>query len=532
MSAAPGPQAERTHGSALLWLVSLGAIALVALARLRLLAVPLERDEGEYAYAAQTLIHGFAPYELAANMKLPGTYYVYALVMAVFGQSREAVHLGLLLANLAAIAFVFLIARRLCDTTAGLAAGTAYALMSFGRGVMGTAAHATHFVVLFALVAIWLLLRWDESRRAVPLILSGLCFGLAFLMKQPGVFFGVFGAAYVIAVLGRELRQGAVIRALASFLLACAAPYLALCTLLWSQGTFDRFWSWTVDYARFYGTAISFGDGFRYLVQSGVGIVLDDPALWLLAGWGLLESWRAPDGRQRAFVATGLLAASFLSIVPGLAFRAHYFVQLLPAVALLAGIGLARACARFSRARAALLWVGCLVISIGLQSQQLFRQTPLEVSRALYGLNPFPEAIAVGAYLREHASPYARIAVLGSEPEIYFYAQRLSASSHIYTYALMERQPLAERMQGEMIADIESMQPEYVVFVSAATSWPQTERSSTRLLDWWKEYRTQRYALAGIVDIVSNDETVFKWGAEIANYRPRSSNTIQVYRRV
>ena len=43
----------------------LAVLALVAVARLRLLNFPLERDEGEYAYAGQLMLQGIPPYELA-----------------------------------------------------------------------------------------------------------------------------------------------------------------------------------------------------------------------------------------------------------------------------------------------------------------------------------------------------------------------------------------------------------------------------------------------------------------------------------
>jgi hypothetical protein len=52
--------------------------------RLKFADVPLERDEGEYAYAGQLILHGVPPYTLAYNMKFPGTYYAYAALMAVF----------------------------------------------------------------------------------------------------------------------------------------------------------------------------------------------------------------------------------------------------------------------------------------------------------------------------------------------------------------------------------------------------------------------------------------------------------------
>jgi hypothetical protein len=67
------------------------------------------------------------------------------------------------------------------------------------------------------------------------------------------------------------------------------------------------------------------------------------------------------------------------------------------------------------------------------------------VSRAIYGGNPFIEAGEVGDYLRTHTQPNERIAVIGSEPEIYFYAQRqVSDGLHLHVRA-DEPQPYASR---------------------------------------------------------------------------------------
>src|ERR1700755_142541 len=73
------------------------AILLVIVARVRLLGMPLERDEGEYAYIGDLMLQGVAPYGVAANMKLPGTNAAYALIMAVFGRSILGIHAGFLL---------------------------------------------------------------------------------------------------------------------------------------------------------------------------------------------------------------------------------------------------------------------------------------------------------------------------------------------------------------------------------------------------------------------------------------------------
>src|SRR6185503_13553529 len=95
------------------WLLLAIVVLVPFVIRLRLLQMPLERDEGEYAYAGQLILQGVPPYKLVYNMKLPGTYAAYALIMACFGQTASAIHFGLALVNAASIVLMFFIARRL-----------------------------------------------------------------------------------------------------------------------------------------------------------------------------------------------------------------------------------------------------------------------------------------------------------------------------------------------------------------------------------------------------------------------------------
>src|SRR4051812_21883778 len=82
------------HVAALLLIV-----ILFGLIRWRLAAIPLERDEGEYAYAGQLMLQHIPPYKFAYNMKLPGTYAAYTALMAIFGETPQGIHIGVLLIN-------------------------------------------------------------------------------------------------------------------------------------------------------------------------------------------------------------------------------------------------------------------------------------------------------------------------------------------------------------------------------------------------------------------------------------------------
>src|SRR6202040_1843976 len=115
------------------WVLAVAVLGLVVTIRIRLLGIPLERDEGEYAYAGQLLLQGIPPYKLAYSMKFPGTYVAYAITM-------------------------FFIGKRLLNSTVGIAAAVSYALLSLSPSVLGLAGHATHFVVLPVLGGAFLLL--------------------------------------------------------------------------------------------------------------------------------------------------------------------------------------------------------------------------------------------------------------------------------------------------------------------------------------------------------------------------------------
>jgi len=171
------------------WTLAVIVFGVVLAIRIRLLGIPLERDEGEYAYAGQLILQGIPPYKLAYNMKFPGTYAAYAAIMSIFGQTIFAIHLGLLLVNAITIALIVLLGRRLMNSTAGIAAATTYAVLSVSPSVLGLAAHATNFVMIAVLGGTLLLPNTTDRQAFRRLFASGLLFGVGMLMKQPGIFF-------------------------------------------------------------------------------------------------------------------------------------------------------------------------------------------------------------------------------------------------------------------------------------------------------------------------------------------------------
>ncbi len=532
------------------WVLVALAILLSMVVRVRLRDMPLERDEGEYAYAGQLLLQGVPPYQAAYNMKLPGTYAAYALIMAVFGQTPTGIHLGLALVNAATIWLMFLLGRKLLDEAAGAAAAVAYALMSLSPNVLGLAGHATHFVVLPALGGILLLLRALDPARpgneANPelrppardwrlLLGSGILFGLAFVMKQHGIFFGVFGGLCLLWVRFEERLLGpadgglgtrrfprrragevasvgwlALGRELALFGGGFVLPYLLTCLWLWAAGVFPQFWFWTVTYGSKYASAIPLVKASDVTAAMLRAIIGPNLVFWLLPWVGALMMWWDERlGGRRRFLLTALFLCSVASISIGFYFREHYFIQLLPVLSLLIAVAVSRSLKLLRRDQSIELFLALavLVVSVVAAGAVLigngavwFALSPRKAVEEIYGSTVFGDTRDAAELIKARTPPDARIAVIGSEPEIYFYARRRSATGHIYTYALMERQPHALTMQEEFIREVETNRPEFVVYVNNPLSWLVQAESEKRLLNWWPKYWATNLSLVQTIN--------------------------------
>src|SRR5688500_7876810 len=119
--AAPGtPKKKRQtikqpQGSSLAHLAPLfflGISALIVLyTRLKLLAIPMERDEAGFAYIGHWLFKDKSLYVDMIDNKLPGLYILYGLFTNMFGYTSTGVHVGLLLANITSGILFYLLIR-------------------------------------------------------------------------------------------------------------------------------------------------------------------------------------------------------------------------------------------------------------------------------------------------------------------------------------------------------------------------------------------------------------------------------------
>jgi hypothetical protein len=533
------PQMPRSflqkHGA-----VSLGLLLILGFnlaLRWRLAEMPLERDEGEYAYAGQLLLQGIPPYQLAYNMKFPGTYFAYAALMAMFGESTRGIHLGLALVTSLTTILVFSIGNKLFRRGGGLVAAASCVLLSATPAAFGLAGHATHFIALLATAGTLVLLWADEKPTIARWGGAGFLFGAAILMKQHAVIFAGLGLSWV-AWRNWPTKKSATTTAmlrnsLAAYSLGCITPLLITGIGLAACGVWKSFTFWTVQYATQYAAAVAIQTAWAGFLN-GFGPVFDSTwPLWILGLIGLAAGLLSRE-RRRVSLAILLFLGGMLAACPGFHFRGHYFLAAIPGLALLIAATVMAALDRIKEtpARGVIIGLFCVALTtVAWTNREIwFALPPDQVARRIYSLNPFLEAPKVADYLREHTSAEERIAVIGSEPEIYFHARRPSASGYIYMYALTEPLPLAQKMRDEFAHEIEAAKPRYVVFVDIITSWTSLTQADTSILTWWNDFAKQ-YEAVGAVKLTADHPSEYYWDETVVRSLDLTECHLIVYRR-
>ncbi|MEJ0091582.1 MAG: hypothetical protein WDM80_17775 [Limisphaerales bacterium] len=293
------------------------------------------------------------------------------------------------------------------------------------------------------------------------------------------------------------------------FVSGVSLPFMGICIGLAFAGVFPKFWFWTFSYAWQYAINIPVTEGLGYLMSFVRTRFVLFIGFGILSAAGLVLGLRhAPDRKRIAFVLL-LFAFSFLGTVPGFNFFPHYFVLMLPATALMAGMAAEFICARRTGLAKIILPIfpfAVLAFNVWLQWTVFLKPPPQALSRIIYGTNPFVEAIVVGDYIREHAGRDARVAVIGSEPEIYFYGRRHSGQ-RLHLCLSVDGKPALCRDNAARDDQRDRVgKPEFIVMVSNSDSWGIRKSSDMEILEWAGKYIAEHFECVGLVNSLPGTE--------------------------
>jgi hypothetical protein len=130
----------------------------------------------------------------------------------------------------------------------------------------------------------------------------------------------------------------------------------------------------------------------------------------------------------------------------------------------------------------------------------------------LYGLNPFAESPRVADFIAERTAADDCVLVVGSEPQLLYYAVRRSASRFPYLYPLGLPGPEAEARQTQVVSELARERPR-ILITEFAPQWWEVVRPQ-QLLDGVRTALVRDYALVALLPGNRRGPATLRVGAE------------------
>ncbi len=499
--------------------VAMLVILIIAIClRLATAPIPLERDEGVYAYIGWHWLQGAVPYLDSFSQKTPGSFAVYATVLRLFGSSPTALHWGIQLYHLPTLALVFWLGLRLFGRVEAFVATLLACLLMADPNLYGNAANTETLAMLPLTAATIAALRASESGGWRRCALTGALGAIALLFKPQVAPIVIFHFLAIATTRSRWLASAW------SFALGCAAVLGLAGLYFWVEGALWPMWDATVRFNLRYAAGVHLAS-YPTMLAKQMGPTL--PGLWPIYAAVLLglvtpelrdrsapaPEARTPRGSRRSWLwVAAWLAASLVAAASGGWFRRHYFHLAIPPASLMAAVGLralGRALLAGRPARLLSAGLALAIVAFCVHGSWWYYGpgSPMAKSRRLYGANPFAESPAVGEFLASHSEPRDRIFVYGSEPQLLFYAQRESASRYICVYALNLPFDEARSRQLEVLEELAERPPRLIVATFHQASHLESASTPQDLRDGLRELLDSAYQLLAVVPYRSDDET-------------------------
>ena len=479
-------------------LLAASLVLIVTAIRLPLLPIPLERDEGEYAYIAWRLGYNELPYRDWVDQKPPGVFYVYRLALSLPFEAVRAIHFVGLLFSAASVCALFFLGLQFIDRFWAFLGAALFALLSLDPLVQGTAANTELFMLcplILSLIAFFAATAKTKP-RVLFIVLAGALTGIAVMFKQVAVVNWFLLAGLYPVFAPREKRwRGAV-----SFIAWSAMGLLTVLALVvlyfWRRGGLTEFVDNVFTHNLEYIGSIGASARLEYCWGTLTTLARTQAVVWVFAAAGLMVLFMT--GRAKWFLFTaGWLLTSAIGVSASGYFFPHYFQQLLPALALAAAAGAGWFAAMpvwkiiptWAR-RTALSLLLAVLPGITLWPF-LFKYMPAESVRKIYPGDFFAEMPQFARRLETLTPPDKRVFVFGAEPELLFYARRASATRYIFLFPLYGPYGNAREKQLVAAAEVESANPPTAVYFPNLLFF--TSGTDQYFTDWSRSYMEQNF---------------------------------------
>lgn len=457
------------------WAVVGFLLLLTILLRWQYLDIPLERDESVYYYIGKAALDGGKPYFDFYEMKPPGLFYSYALLVALFGYSGTGAHLALLFVSLSNTVFTYLIARQLAGKGLAALAAFTFVFFSLNPGASGLYLMAEHVTLFWGLPGVWLALQYPEKTNKYGLLGSGILLSLAVLVKQTAAVFVIAIAIYWL-VRWLQNRREQPLRPVLWWALGGILPVLVTGLFIWMAGTWEHAKFWLYDYPAHYATAANDEKVGLYFRTSWKLVSMGYEGYFIIAAVGLLALWWSRLSLAVKIFLTSWTLLSALTVVPGMRFYGHYYLLAFPAFCMTGAALFYTIGTRISKSNRIPIALTVLGMAWGahhfMVNRNLYVNPPLRLISRIYSPgNPFPEHQILAEELKKVLQPNDTVVALGSDPQYFIYLDKPSPIRHIYMPFLAKEHDKAVQWQQETVQRLKEVRPKYVIFSAYPYAW-------------------------------------------------------------
>ncbi len=450
-------------------------------------------DEAYYAISARSWLNGLVPkIDVWGTNKPPGIELIYILAFKLFGESLLALHI----ACSAFILLITLTTYAVCDQLFGNKAALISAILlpvvmccSFAPGAL-MAFNTEIPQMLFVLLGVYMFVLGLKGKFLLRLFLAGILSIFAVLIRQNALVHFAALFFYLLFFAGPQLNVKKRINGCLIMAAGAAAGLLPIILYYAKLNGLNELWYHSIVFPLMYGGDLNLLRILNKSVTKISSFAFNTlPATALALTFVLTRQNKTGNSRAKVFISIWFLFSAY-SVSLGWRFFGHYFVQVMPALCILAGAGgavLWEEGKNIAVVRKFLVVIIAVYFTVGLSIYNI------EAVKTIYGkvtVTPFSLTSGelekvVGKYIQENTTPSDKIFVWGLCPQIYWYSNRLPA---VKDYACefttgyspgafnfrTEKSPRSSHIENAekiMYNDLVKNKPEFIVDISPVRNY-------------------------------------------------------------
>lgn len=396
----------------------------------------LNPDETIYAVIAREILHGAVPYRDIWEIKPPLIFYIYSLILWLFGEKNlQAVRVVAMLAVAATALITAGIARREWGWVAGLLAGLGVAAYTSLASITQVQSADTElFLLLPQMLGVSLFLRLRPAKAYRDLFFVGLLTCAAAMIKQPAAGVVLLIGCWVTISPPEGRRRLASAGAFAAG--ALVLPIFFLIYFLLNGAIKDAFNLMVLNNFLYVGERGG-SMGWKIFKASLRWLAIPNIVLWLLAFGSaaavilkfIKDKSNRSTGRNDLFLAIFLLVCTLYTFA-GVSFGGHYYMMMIPGLALMWARGASAIWLQYRHKAIRLALAAALLTGVVYPYYHFYFQVRSDFDSYV---NRNKAYSIIGRQIDSITRPGDRIFVWGLNPEIYYWSQRRPASRFIYT---------------------------------------------------------------------------------------------------